>query len=95
MPLTREQVDHVARLARLRLTPEETAKLSQELGVIVEFIDQLQAVEIPARSAESADSAATKKLREDTVQPSLSQEQALKSAPEADDGFFRVPRVIG
>lgn len=95
MPLTREQVDQVARLARLRLTPEETAKLSQELGVIVEFVDQLKAVDIPARSAETADSASSKKLREDTVQPSLSQDQALKNAPEADEGFFRVPRVIG
>lgn len=95
MPLSREQVEHIARLARLRLTPEETATLSQDLAQIVAWIDQLQAVEIPVGRADSTDSQVPNRLREDAVQPSLSQKQALANAPDADDQFFRVPRVIG
>jgi aspartyl-tRNA(Asn)/glutamyl-tRNA(Gln) amidotransferase subunit C len=95
MPLSREQVEHIARLARLRLTPEETAKLSHDLAQIVAWIDQLQAVEIPAERADATTSGVPDRLREDTVQPSLSQKQALANAPDADDQFFRVPRVIG
>jgi len=95
MPLSREQVEHVARLARLRLSPEETASLSQELTVIVDFIDQLRTVELPERSEKSKAEVASSRLREDVVKPSLATEQALANAPDADDQFFRVPRVIG
>lgn len=95
MPLSRDQVDHIARLARLSLTEQEVAQFTHELTAIVGYIDQLQEINTEGVILSAPPGNAGSSLRPDLVRPSLTEEQALANAPEAEDGFFRVPKVIG
>lgn len=94
MPLSREQVEHVARLARLALTDHEITQFTQELTAIVGYIDQLQEVDTNGVTL-SGHPGRPSSRRPDLVRPSLTCEQALANGPEVDDGFFCVPKVIG
>lgn len=96
--LGQKEVTHVARLARLRLTPEETARFAGQLQRILAFAEQVQQVNtegIPAMShpLEGAGGAG----REDEVRPSLPREAVVPRAPDrdAEGTLFRVPRVLG
>ena len=95
MPLTKEQVEHIAVLARLKLSPEETEKFAHELAVILEYVDQLKSVNTDKVEPKDQFISAENVFRSDQVRPSLSREQALANAPDRDDEFFRVPKVIG
>lgn len=89
------QVEHVAELARLQLSREELERLSTQLSRILTYMEELNAVDtagIPVTTSVVAGDANV--LREDEVQPSLSQDQALSNAPEAVDGLFQVPHII-
>lgn len=98
MPITRTEVEKIARLANLELTEAEKESLSVQLAAIVEHIDQLNELDTSAVKAwqtRSAGNAATSYAsRDDVVQPSLGQATALEQAPEPDEGHFTVPRVI-
>jgi len=89
--LSRDQVNHVARLARLELTAEEEERYSGELSKVldwIELIGELDLDDVPPTShvvdVENA-------LREDEPRPSMPVERALESAPDAALGGFRVP----
>ncbi len=93
--VNREDVEHVAELARLRLTPEELEQFSVQLSRILTYVEEVKAVDttgVPATTSMVAGDANV--WREDEVRPSLSREQAVGNAPEAADGLFRVPRII-
>lgn len=97
MAITREEVAYTAKLARLELSEEELERLGGDLARISAYVDQLSEVRESA-----ADIAPVlplipnaEALREDVIQPSLSRDAALSGAPEPEDGFFRVPKVIG
>lgn len=99
MPITNAEVERIAELASLELTAEEKQSFGPQLAAIIEYIDQLNELDTSAvrpwqhRSAgEVADSFAA---REDVIEPGLRQQQALEQAPDAADGHFCVPRVIG
>jgi aspartyl-tRNA(Asn)/glutamyl-tRNA(Gln) amidotransferase subunit C len=99
MPITNAEVEKIAELASLELTADEKQSLSVQLAAIVEYIDQLNELDTSAvrpwqhRSAGEADKSFA--TRDDLIEPSLSQAKALEQAPDAADGHFRVPRVIG
>ncbi|MDZ4723724.1 MAG: Asp-tRNA(Asn)/Glu-tRNA(Gln) amidotransferase subunit GatC [candidate division Zixibacteria bacterium] len=95
MPLTKAQVEHVARLARLNLTAEEIERFTQELAVILEYVDQLQTVNTDGVEPQNQFIAAENVFREDLVVPSLPIEKVLGNAPVHDGEFFLVPKVIG
>ncbi|MGH8015202.1 MAG: Asp-tRNA(Asn)/Glu-tRNA(Gln) amidotransferase subunit GatC [Candidatus Zixiibacteriota bacterium] len=95
MPLTKEQVEHIAVLARLNLSPKEIEKFTQELAVILEYVDQLKSVNTDGVEPQDQFITAENVFRSDKVRPSLSREEALANAPDKDDEFFRVPKVIG
>ena len=87
-------VDHVARLARLALTDEERERYRKQLGLILEHAERVGEV-----AAEDVEPTAhpvpqTNVFREDQPGDCLSQEEALANAPEAEDGRFKVPRII-
>ncbi len=89
--IDREQVLHVARLARLELGPDETTRMSEELSKVLEHIEKLgeldlSQVEPTARVVEVDDA-----LRPDEPRPSLPHDVALAAAPDPADGGFRVP----
>src|ERR1700694_5113503 len=93
MSLTRDQVRHVAMLARLGLEPGDEDFYAQQLSGILGHIDRLQELntdDIPP-TAQVVEVANT--LREDVPRPCLTQEEVLANAPAAVDGFFRVPAI--
>jgi len=95
MSLTREQVQKVSLLARLRLTDAELDTMTAQLGQIVGYIDQLgeldtSGVEPMAHGAEIVNVFAADELR-----PSLQRSEALANAPKHDDQCYRVPAVLG
>jgi len=99
MALTLDQVRKIAALARLRLTSEEEVRFAEQLGRVVDYIDQLERF-APARAATSAPSgmameepAASLPEAEDDAVPCLPREDFLANAPAAMDGFLLVPEV--
>lgn len=95
MPIDRSTVEHVARLARLSLSPEEIDRFTTELTVILAYVDQLSAVDTNGVEPQSQFVEAENVFRPDRVEPSLPREQALGNSASHDDQFFHVPRVIG
>lgn len=87
-------VEHVARLARLALTPEEKERLGRQLAVILEHaakVGEVAAEDIPPTSHPVP---RANVYRPDEVWPSLSREEALANGPEVEDGRFKVPRIV-
>lgn len=95
MPLSRAQVEHIAKLARLNLTSDEIDKFTRELTVILTYIDQLQAVDTTDVEPQNQFIKAENVFREDIPAKSLPREEALKNAPDRDEEYFHVPKVIG
>lgn len=87
-------VDHVARLGRLDLTPEERERLARQLGGILAYIEKLK--ELPTEKVEPLVHAidARNAFRDDAPRPCLSPNEALAAAPDREADFFKVPRVI-
>ncbi len=94
MALTIEEVQHVAHLARLRLSDDELAKLQGELSHILGYIDMLSEVDVSdvAPTAQVTDLANV--MREDDVRPSLPRDDVLANAPDQRDGMFRVKEIF-
>jgi len=93
MPLSKDEVRHVAMLARLGLEAGDVEFYADQLSGILEHIDRLQQVntEHIAPTAQVVEIAS--RLREDEPRPSLTQEEALANASATVDGFFRVPAI--
>jgi aspartyl-tRNA(Asn)/glutamyl-tRNA(Gln) amidotransferase subunit C len=93
--ITRAEVAHLATLARLAMTDEELDRVGGELAVIigaVSRIGDLDTADVPPTSHALP---LTNVVREDVVRPGLTQEEALAAAPAAEEGRFRVPRILG
>ena len=87
-------VEHVARLARLALTPEELERFRAQLGVILEAAERVREVAAEDVPPTSHPVPLKNVLREDEPEPTLSHEDALSNAPEEEDGRFKVPRIV-
>ncbi len=92
--ITRAEVEQVARLARLELTDDEQERMTAQLDAILGYIDKLNALDTSAVEPTTTVIPMVSVMREDTVRPSLTQEDALENAPDREDVFFRVPRII-
>ncbi len=93
MSITRDDVVHVADLARLALTDEEIALYTAQMQKILGYVEKLSALDTEGVEPSGA-YAGGERLREDAVRPSLEHEKALKNAPEKARGCFKVPRII-
>jgi len=91
MAITREEVLHVARLARLALTEEEVERLQGELNVILEAVGKVRELDLEGVEPTSHPLDLVNAWGDDEPQPSLPLERALSNAPEKEAGFFRVP----
>ena len=89
--LSREQVLHVARLARLELTDDELGRMAEELSKVLDYMETIGELDLADVEPTSHVVAVENALREDVPRPSLPQEVALASAPDAANGGFRVP----
>ena len=95
MPLTREEVEHVAALARLGLTDAEITRLQGQLSSILEHITAIDRLDTSAIPPTAQVIAMTNVLRPDVVTDSLPREAVLENAPRQADGFFEVHAILG
>ncbi len=95
MALTPQQVEHVARLARLSLSAEEAARYGEQLSSILGYIEKLQQLNVDGVPPTThAVEVASTPLRADETRPSLPPDEALANAPEREGTYFLVPRII-
>lgn len=94
MSLSKEQVQHIAMLARLRLEENEFEEVVAKLSSIVEFVDQLQAVDTADVLPMAHPLNMTQRLRADEVTESDERDRLQQNAPEVQAGFYLVPKVI-
>ncbi len=93
--ISRDEVAHLAKLARLAVTDDELDVFAGQLDQILDSVakvSQVAAEDVPPTSHAVP---LTNVFREDVVRPSLAQKDALAAAPAAEDGRFRVPRILG
>lgn len=93
MPITLDEVRHIARLARLRLTPEEERRFAEQLSAVLEYADRLRRVDTTGIPPTASVLGVPAPLRPDAVRPGLGRNQLLSNAPAIEDGMFRVPAV--
>lgn len=94
MTITREDVLHVARLARLELDDAETSHLMQDLRRILDYVQQLSELDTQDVVPTAQVSVERAPLRKDRVVPGVSRELALGQAPRTGDGGFAVPGFV-
>lgn len=94
MEITREQVEYVAKLARLAVTDEEKALFGRQLSSILTYVETLNRVDTTQVEPTAHVVPMQNVLREDAVKPSLSRDDALANAPDSESGCFRVPKII-
>ncbi len=94
MRISRGDVEHIARLARLRLTEGEKETYGLQLSDILEYVEKLKELDTSEVDPTSHVIPLSNVFREDLLQGSLSREEALRNAPQAADAFYRVPKII-
>ena len=99
MPITKTDVEKIAELARLELTQEETESFTEQLGSILSYIDKLNEIDTtdvePMSHSTTAGGDTEYARRDDHSRPGLGQQLATENAPDAEAGYFKVPKVIG
>ncbi len=91
MAISRDEVLHVARLARLALTEEEIGKFQEQLSAILEAVGKVAELDLSEIEPTAHPLDLSNVWAADEVQPSLPLEDALANAPDQEDGYFRVP----
>ncbi|MBL4862140.1 MAG: Asp-tRNA(Asn)/Glu-tRNA(Gln) amidotransferase subunit GatC [Crocinitomicaceae bacterium] len=94
MKITEETVDHIAHLARLEFQGERKDAIRQDLERIITFMDKLQEVDTENVDPLIFMTKEVNRLREDTAEKTLTQDEALKNAPRRDSDYFRIPKVL-
>lgn len=94
MDISKETVKYVANLARIELSEEELEKFSGQLNEILRYIDQLKEIDISKISPTTHVLEIKNVKRKDQLRPSLKTEEVLKNAPQKENKFFKVPKVI-
>jgi aspartyl-tRNA(Asn)/glutamyl-tRNA(Gln) amidotransferase subunit C len=92
--LTRADVEHVARLARLALTEDEVERFTDQLAVILEHAADVAALDLADVEPTAHPLPLVNVLRPDEVRPGVDRAEVLAQAPAAEDGRFRVPRIM-
>jgi aspartyl-tRNA(Asn)/glutamyl-tRNA(Gln) amidotransferase subunit C len=92
--ISEEHVEHVARLARLALQPEETRRFTEQLNAILTYMEQLNAVPTEGVEPTAHVLDLVNVFRDDAVCQTLSAEEALANAPETAQHYFVVPRIV-
>ncbi len=95
MSVTPDQIEYIAKLARLRFSAEELSGFTAQFNQIVAYVEKLNEVNTEGIEPMANLLEATTSLRPDTPGPMLSAAQALSNAPKKTEGFFSVPKVIG
>ena len=92
--LSLDQIARIAELARLELSPADSAAMQQQLNGILAMVDRMQAVDTKGVEPMSHPQQAMQRLREDAVDERDGRERFQSIAPEVEDGLYLVPKVI-
>ncbi len=94
MPLSIDEVEHVARLARLSLTAEEKERFADQLSSILDYVDELGS--LPTDGVEPLTHILPVKnvFRDDIVRPGASRGEILANGPLVEDGLYKVPKIL-
>ncbi len=95
MKITREDVAHIARLARLQVDDSLMDKFAEQIGNTLQYIDTLKDADVSMARPVSDIVSGTNVFRQDVVENSPGPDVTLANAPERDDNFYTVPRVVG
>ena len=95
MKISREEIVNVAKLARLTLDESLTAKLADQIGDILNYVDTLEKVNTDGVAPTNHALSLSNAFREDVVIPSPGTDAALANAPAKEDGCFVVPKIVG
>ena len=94
MKISKQEVIHVARLARLELDQEQVGLFTAQLNTVLEYMDRLKQVDTGRVEPTFHAIPMNNVFREDSLHPSLTKDESLANAPEKGEGFFVVPKVI-
>ncbi len=94
MKITNDIIDHIAHLSRLEFEGEKKDAIREDLERIISFMDKLQEVDTENVEPLIFMTDEVDHLREDVVQETITQEEALKNAPKRDSDYFRIPKVL-
>ncbi|MBC7958443.1 MAG: Asp-tRNA(Asn)/Glu-tRNA(Gln) amidotransferase subunit GatC [Vallitaleaceae bacterium] len=94
MKITKEQVTHVANLARLNLTEEEKEVMTKDMASIISFVDQMNGLDISEIKPTDHIIPINNVFRDDVVKPSMNREELLRNAPEQENGCYSVPKIV-
>ncbi|MDA8211207.1 MAG: Asp-tRNA(Asn)/Glu-tRNA(Gln) amidotransferase subunit GatC [Clostridia bacterium] len=92
--ITKKDVEHVALLARLELSEAEKEKFTEQLNAILEYADALKKLDTTNVQPTAHPLPINNVFREDVARPGIANEDALANAPEQEDGFFKVPKIV-
>lgn len=91
--ITIQDVEHVAKLARLEITDEEKVKFSKQLGDVLKYVEQMNEVDTTNVEPLSHVVDFNNVMREDEIHYDCTKEQLMMNAPEEENGFFKVPKI--
>lgn len=94
MKITEELIDHIAHLSRLEFEGEKKEAIKADLERITTFMDKLKEVDTEGVEPLIFMTNEVNRLRDDVVEESVSQDEALKNAPKKDSDYFRIPKVL-
>ena len=94
MPVTLEDVEHVAHLARLQLNESDKAAFLKDLNQILTYVEKINELDTSTVEPTSHVLPLCNVFRNDEMKPSLPKQEMLKNAPDEQDGFFKVPPVL-
>jgi len=94
LKVTDQDIKTVASLSRLRIRPDESAEVAAQLDKFLTYVENLQAIDTSNIEPTTYALPMQNVFRADEVKPSLERDLALSNAPLAEDGYFKVPRVL-
>lgn len=94
MSVTKKDVEHIAELARLKFNDNELQNFTAQLNEILNYIEKLNELDTENVEPLSHPVEESNEFRDDKIRESLKTEEALKNAPDKDESFFKVPKVI-
>ena len=93
--LSDEQVEHVARLSRLKIEPERTHAVAAELSNVLDYVGKLSELDVEGVEPMAHPTAMTNRFRDDEPTAGMDVDAALRNAPASERPFFKVPRILG
>jgi len=95
MPITRDEVRHIAELARLKFTEEDLERFSRQLGDILGYVEKLNELDLDGVEPLSSVQDTVNVQDPDDIRPGLDRETAMENAPVKNGIYYSVPRVVG